>query len=264
MNWQELNDKRTPLLYRIIRRLVWLFSPKYRVAGAERLPEGQCVIVGNHSHMYGPIAGELYIPGRHSVWCAAEMMHREDVAAYAFQDFWSGKPRATHWFYRLLSHLIAPLSVLIFGSAHTIPVFHDARLITTFRESIEELRQGGRVVIFPECYDRHNNIIYDFQDKFVDTARFYYRKTQQAISFVPMYLAPKLKTIAFGEPIPFHPETPIAEERRRICDELMARITELAADMPVHTVVPYPNDIPKRRYPRSLPIEVYADETKNG
>lgn len=260
MNWSELNDKKTPFAYRVIRRLVWLFSPKMRVSGAENLPDGACVIVGNHSHMYGPIAGELYTPGRHSVWCAAEMMHREDVAEYAFQDFWSGKPRALHWYYRLLSHLIAPLSVLIFGSAHTIPVFHDARLVRTFRATNAELAQGSRIVIFPECYRKHNNIVYGFQDKFVDTARFYYKKSGQALAFVPMYLAPRLKTMTFGEPVVFRPEAPIAEERARICGELAERITALAASMPRHTVIPYPN-VPKREYPQSLPIEVYADET---
>lgn len=263
MNRQALNDKKTPLLYRIIRWLVWLFSPKYRLTGADRLPEGACVIVGNHSHMYGPIAGELYIPGRHSVWCAAEMMKREDVAEYAFRDFWSGKPASTHWFYRLLSHLIAPLSELIFQSAHTIPVYHDTRLVKTFRETVSELQQGCRVVIFPESYKRCNNVVYAFQDRFIDTARFYYKKTGQALYFVPMYLAPRLKTMAFGEPIPFCPDAPIADERRRVCGELMYSITALAASLPEHTVVPYPNDIPRRRYPKSLPIEVYDDETRD-
>ena len=105
-----MDEKKTNCLYRVIRRLVRLFSPRFRVAGTENLPEEPCVIVGNHSQMYGPIAGELYTPGKHYIWCAGEMMHRKEVAAYAFQDFWSNKPKATRWFFRLLSHLIAPLS----------------------------------------------------------------------------------------------------------------------------------------------------------
>ena len=96
---EEVGDKPTSLAYRFIRFGVWLFSPKWKLSGAEKLPEGPCVIVGNHSQMYGPIAGELYTPGRHWVWCAGEMMHQEEVAAYAYRDFWSGKPRAVRWFY---------------------------------------------------------------------------------------------------------------------------------------------------------------------
>ena len=186
-------------------------------------------------------------------------MHREEVADYAYRDFWSGKPRAVRWFFRLLSHLIVPLAVLIFNNAHTIPVYHDGRVMTTFRQSVARLQEGSRIVIFPECYTEHNNIVHDFQDKFVDVARIYYKRTGQALAFVPMYLAPRLKTIYYGEPIAFRPQAPLAEERQRICRELMDAVTDMATALPEHTVIPYPN-IPKKQYPKNIPLEVYDDE----
>ena len=254
-----MEEKRTPWIYRLIYRLVWLFSPKYRIEGAEHLPEGPCVIAGNHCQMYGPIAGEMYTPGKHAVWCVGEMVHREEVADYAYRDFWSRKPRAVRPFFRLMSHLIVPLAVLIFNNAHTIPVYHDSRVLTTFRVTVEQLRAGSRIVIFPECYTEHNNVVHDFQDKFVDVARLYYRKTGEKLAFVPMYLAPRLKTIYYGKPIFFQPDAPLAEERRRICDELMDAITDTAVSLPEHTVIPYPN-IPRKQYPKNIPLEVCSDE----
>lgn len=254
-----LNDKKTSWLYRVLRWFVWLFSPKYRSVGAENLPDEPCVIVGNHCHMYGPIAAEFYTPGRHYTWCAGEMMNREEVAAYAFRDFWSGKPKAFHWLYQLLSRLIVPLALLVFRNAHTIAVYHDTRLITTFRESMGRLAEGNSIVIFPECYTEHNNIVHEFQEKFVDLARFYYKKSGKELCFVPMYLAPKLKTITYGEPIRFRADAPIAEERRRICNELMDAITATAVSLPEHTVVPYPN-VSARHYPKNIPLEVYDHE----
>ncbi|MCQ2558557.1 MAG: 1-acyl-sn-glycerol-3-phosphate acyltransferase [Oscillospiraceae bacterium] len=254
-----MQDKKVPVLYRIIRWLVWLFAPKFKNVGTENLPQEPCVIVGNHSQMYGPIEGELYTPGKHYIWCAGEMMHREEVPEYAFNDFWSGKPACTLWFFRLLSRLVAPLSELIFTSAHTVPVYHDQRLITTFKESMKLLSEGNSMVIFPECYDEHNNVVHEFQDKFVDLARFYYKKTGIALSFVPIYVAPYLKTVFYGAPVQFDPQAPIAAERKRICNYLMDAITEMAAAQPVHTVVPYPN-LPKSRYPKNLPLEVYSNE----
>ena len=256
----RLNDRKTPLAYRVVRFFVWLFFPKFQVFGQENLPEEPCVIVGNHSHMYGPVAGELYTPGKHWVWCAGEMMKKDEVAAYAYQDFWSDKPAYIRWFYKLLSHIITPLSILIFNNAHTVPVYHEARLITTFRDSIEKIKAGGSMVIFPECYTPYNNIIYSFQDKFVDLARFYYKKTGNALSFVPMYIAPELKCFYYGEPVAFRPDAPISEERKRICAEMMEGITKLATRLPKHVVVPYPN-IPKRMYHNSIPLEVYCNET---
>ncbi|MBO5569940.1 MAG: hypothetical protein J6A79_13555, partial [Clostridia bacterium] len=137
------------------------------------------------------------------------------------------------------------------------------RLISTFRESIAKLQDGSSMVIFPEHYEEHNNIIHDFQDKFIDLARFYYKKTGQTLSFVPLYLAPKLKTMFYGKPIAFDPTAPIADERRRICEALMDAITDIAVSLPEHIVVPYPN-IPKKQYPKNIPLEVYTHDEAAG
>ena len=183
-------------------------------------------------------------------------MNRKEVAEYAFTDFWSFKPKWTHPFFRLLSHLIVPLSVCVFNNAHTVPVYHDARLITTFRESVALLQKGVRLIIFPEKNQRYNNIVYAFQDKFIDVARFYYKRTGESLPFVPMYIAPRLRKMYLGEPILFDPQAPIDSERERICREAAEQITRIAASLPEHTVVPYRN-IPRKDYPKNKPIEVY-------
>ena len=237
-----------PLLYRLIYRAVRFFSPKYRLYGTENLPKEPCVFVGNHCQMYGPIAAELYMPRPHYIWCIGEMMNRKEVPAYAFQDFWSGKPRALHWFYRLLSHLIAPLAEYVFTHAHTIPVYRDTRVVSTFRESVSRLKEGADLVIFPEKNEPYNGILWQFQEHFADVARLYYRRTGNAVCFVPMYTAPRLKGIYFGEPVRFRPEASDGEERRRISSAMAGAVTALAVSLPRHTVVPYVN-IPKRRYP---------------
>ena len=239
---------RDPVLYRLIRGAVRCFSPKYRLSGTEKLPDGPCVIIGNHCQMYGPIAAELYMPRKHYTWCVGEMMNRKEVPAYAFQDFWSMKPQGMHWFYRLLSHLIAPLSEYVFTHAHTIPVYHDMRVMTTFRLSMERLEEGADIVIFPEKNQPYNHILCQFQENFADLAMLYYRKTGTALRFVPMYTAPALKHIYFGEPVKYCPEAPAGEEKKRICGELAASITGIAAALPRHTVVPYLN-IPRDQYP---------------
>ena len=258
-----MDEKKPHPLYRFVRYLAWLYSPKYKINGTENIPDGPCVIVGNHSQMYGPIFAEIYTPGEHDTWCTAEMMDRKEVPAYAYQDFWSGKPKAVRWFFKILSYLIAPIAEIVFTNAQTIPVYRDMRVITTFRESIRKLREGRRLVIFPECYQEHNNIVHEFQNRFVDLARLYYKETGQELSFVPLYVAPRLGEVFYGTPIRFHAEAPIAEERTRICGELMDAITEIAVSKPEHTVIPYPN-IPKKQYPKNIPLEVYSHEEATG
>lgn len=242
--------------FRAIRWLVKVFYPKITVEGTENLPRESAIIVGNHTQMNGPICAELYFPGKRKTWCAYQMMKCKEVPAYAFQDFWSGKPRWTHWFYKALSYIIAPLSACVFTNAHTIPVYHDARLITTFKQTISALQAEENVIIFPECYTPHNHIVYEFQDKFVDVAKLYYKRTGKILNFVPLYIAPKLKKIYIGKAIPFCPDNSMEQERSRICNYLMDEITSIACSLPRHTVVPYPN-IPKKDYPCNIPEEVH-------
>lgn len=240
-------QKKTSLTYKLIKFLVWLFFPKMEVVGTENLPQEPALIVGNHSQMYGPIGCELYFPGTRYIWCAGQMMHLKDVPDYAYQDFWSGKPKAIRWFYRLLSYIIAPISVCIFNNANTIGVYRDSRILSTFKNTAKCLENGASVIVFPECNEAHNHIVHQFQENFVDIARLYYKRTGKALPFVPLYIAPNLKRMYIGEPIIYQPDAPSQQERYRICQALMDAITEIAVSLPEHTVVPYPN-IPKREY----------------
>ena len=246
----EQAGRKDPFLFRILRRIVRAFSPKYTFYGLENLPEEPCVIVGNHSQMYGPIAAELFLPRPRYIWCTGEMMNRKEVPEYAFRDFWSMKPRWTHGFYRLLSRLIAPLAEYIFTHAHTIAVYRDQRVLSTFRQSVRRLQEGADIVIFPEKNEPYNAILCRFQEHFADLAPLYRRRTGANLVFVPMYIAPRLKSIHFGRPAVYNPQAPEAEERERICGAMAESITGMAVSLPPHTVVPYVN-IPKSRYPRN-------------
>lgn len=246
-----MKKKISRFLYRIVLYLVGVFSPKMQVEGAENLPGEPCIVVANHCQMYGPIACEIYFPENRYTWCAGEMMKLQEVPAYAFQDFWSQKSKYTRWFFKIASYVIAPLSVLVFGNAQTIPVYRDSRIMTTFRTTMTRLQEGAHAVIFPEEDVKYNNIIYNFQEGFINIARMYYSKAGKALSFVPMYIAPKLGRMVLGKPIRYNPEAPIDAERKRICAYLMDEITSLAVSLPKHIVVPYRN-IRKKDYPTNI------------
>ena len=245
-------------VFQIVRGLVKFFYPKTQIAGLENLPSEPALIAGNHSQMNGPIICELYFPGQSYTWCAGQMMHLKEVPEYAFQDFWAQKPKYIRWFYKGLSYIIAPLSVCIFKHAKTIGVYRDGRIISTFKNTIRRLDEGAHVIIFPEHNTPHNHILCDFQDKFIDCAKLYYKRTGKALSFVPMYIAPNLHKAFLGKPIQFRPDAPIEEERQRLCDYLMEQITDMALAQPRHKVVPYRN-IPRKQYPYNIPIEVTPD-----
>lgn len=228
-----------------------LFYPKTEFTGQENLPDGPCVIAGNHAQMDGPISSMLYYPRAKRIWCTGEMMHLKEVPAYAFKDFWSQKPKSIRWFFRILSYIIAPFSVCIFTKADTIGVYRDRRLANTLKESVEALKNRVDVIIFPEQPEKHNNIVCEFRKGFVDVARMYYRETGEPVSFVPVYNAPALKKVVIGKPIMYNPENKPHDERTRIREYLMDGITSMARSLPKHTVKPYSN-IPKDEYPENI------------
>lgn len=245
---------KTRWLFRIIKFLIRVFYPKMEVVGLENLPDEPVAIIGNHTQLNGPIACELFFSDNYHTWCASQMMELKEVPRYAFTDFWSQKPKYQQPFFRLVAYLIAPLSVVIFNNARTIPVYKDARLLKTFRETVSKLQDGNNVVIFPEHDVKYNHIVYEFQEGFVDTARQYYKKTGKELKFVPLYIAPKLRKMYLGKPIQFSAQKEMKEERSRICNYLMKEITTMAESLPYHTVVPYRN-IPKKLYPTNIPKE---------
>ncbi|MBQ2922147.1 MAG: hypothetical protein IJE60_03500 [Tyzzerella sp.] len=242
-----MEKKQTSTLYKIIKSLVRFFYGKMEVVGLENLPEDNAIIVGNHCQLNGPIAGELFLQDNCYIWCAGQMMDLKEVPEYAFTDFWSHKSKWTQPFYKLASYLIAPLSVCIFNNARTIAVYRDMRIMSTFKDSIKLLQQGANILIFPEKDEKHNNILYQFQENFIDIAKLYYKKMGIALTFVPMYIAPKLKKMYIGKGISYQCENSIEEERKRISKYLSDEITEIACNLPKHTVVPYRN-ISKRFY----------------
>lgn len=243
-----MEKKKTSLTFRVIKFLLRLFYGGVTIQGMEKLPDTDAVIVANHTQMNGPIVGELFLPESVYIWCAGQMMDAKEVPGYAFQDFWSQKPAWTHPFYKVLSYLITPLAVCIFNNARTVPVWHDSRVITTFKQTVKHLEQGKNILIFPEKDEKGNNILYKFQENFIDVAKLYHKRTGRSLTFVPMYIAPRLRKAYIGEGVAFDPEQPIAQERPRISAYLFAQITRIARDLPEHTVVPYRN-IPKKYYP---------------
>ena len=238
-------------LYRALKRLIKLIYKPFQYEGLENLPsDGSAIIVGNHSQMHGPIAMELYAPRPHYTWCASEMMSFKEIPAYAYKDFWSNKPKSVRWFFKIASYLIALPANIVFNNAKVIPVYHDTRLLKTFKLSAQHLGEGADVVIFPECYEPHNNIVYEFQNGFTDVALFCQKKLKRNVSFVPIYLCPALKKIVYGKPTELDLTKPFREEAERVRIYLMEEITRLALALPVHMVVPYPN-VARKDYPMS-------------
>lgn len=239
------NNEKT--LYKVLKSLVRIFYKERTFLGLENLPNEPAIIVGNHAQIHGPITCECYYPRHKKIWTISQMMNKHEVPNYAYHDFWSNKPKWSKWFYKSTSYIIAPLSEYLLTHAETLPVYKDARIIHTFKMTINQLNEGNDIIIFPEYKMKYNHILNDFQENFVDIAKLYYKKYGKKLSFVPMYNAKNLNTVVFGKPIIYDPNIPIAKERKLICKYLKEEITNIALALAPHKVIPYEN-VKKKYY----------------
>ena len=239
-----------PPFFRFLKWLVGVCYGKKDFAGLENIPKEPSLIIGNHAQVHGPFVAELWFPKKKRIWLIGQMMSAKEIPAYAMQDFWPYKKKSVRWIYKIFSYIIAPLFSYVFKNVDGIGVYKDGRIIKTFKQSVEALKDGAYVIIFPECHTDYNHIVNEFQTNFVDVARLYYKNTGKELSFVPMYNAPKLKLTVFGNPIKYDHLAPIEEQRVKICEYIKKEITRLAEELPVHVVVPYAN-IKKKDYPCS-------------
>lgn len=245
-----MKKEKKPLLFRLIKGTVKIFYKKRKFVGIENLPKEPVIVVSNHSQLHGPLSNEISYPRTKRIWCIGQVMNLKEAPKYNFNDFWSKKPKSVRWLFKLFAYISAPLSVYIFSRSDTIPVYKDARIMSTFKETVKKIDENNDIIIFPECPTPYNDIINEFQDKFIDVARLYYKRTNKELYFVPAYNAAKIKTISLGKPIKFDSTKPIEEERKIICDYLKEQITLLAKELPSHKVVPYLN-VGRKNYKKS-------------
>lgn len=236
--------------YKLCLGVIRLVYPRTGSVGTENIPCEPCIFVGNHAQIHGPILSQIGFPADALTWCIGQMSNIHEVADYMYRDFWSRKKGAARVFFRLVSYVLAPVAVALFTNTKTIDVYKDSRVMKTFRRSVNALKEGKSLLIFPETYEGYNQVVCQFQKNFVDVARLYYRQTGKAVAFVPVYTAPKLHSQFFGRPVYYDPAAPVDTERERIVRCMQDAITDLAVAQPEHIVIPYPN-IPKKEYTKN-------------
>lgn len=226
-----------------IRALMALLRPFYRheLKGVENIQQDEdnpIVFLCNHGELYGPIVCMLYIPVPIRPWSISEMVvDKDEVAAYVHKYTISRQkwlPEKLKW---PIANLIGPLSVWVMGQLESIPVYRNKlrELMKTFTLSVEAMEAGDNLLIFPENpdgveqgkgYERQG--VGEMFRGFAMLAPIYYNKTGKRCRFLPMFAHKAARTLSFGTPVAYDPDTPPNEERDRIVDAVIQQMQEMA------------------------------------
>ena len=144
----EYTRKRWFLCVKSILKL-FIKKPEFIFLGKPTSPG--CIVLSNHEAASVPLALELYgnLPIR--FWGTHEM--REGFTSgyrYMTRIYYHQKKHWNLWLARLFCLIATPLTKLFYAGLDLIPTYSDIRLKKTLKLSVNALKKGHTLVIFPE------------------------------------------------------------------------------------------------------------------
>ena len=211
-------------LYAFIQRIVLKTRVRGHIAAREPL-----VLVSNHVGSLGPVSIMSSLRRKLYPWVAHEVTERREVRRYLQKEFTEPELRLKGAAGRFVSALIGLVCVSLMRGVEAIPVYKKSRkLRQTLERSLSLLVSGKTIVVFPEDTERRiNEVFCEFSSGFLNLARHFYRMTRHVLRFVPVAVHPRLRVIRLGEPVAHDPSVPFSVEKRRLHDELQARVHSL-------------------------------------
>lgn len=200
-----------------VRKAVW----------AEPIGEEPVIFLANHLGAVGPMFMSVTFPLKENVaiWCNEGMMDEKLIVDYVRHDWWwAPDSKLAPLYSATLPYIAKAIVPKVLRSAPTIPVYRDARIMTTMRASLKALKEGKHVVIFPELPDGHSSHAEHLQMGWLNLTTMYQRATGKTIKMIPVYIDQQAKLFRVGKGITADPDVPLKEQEERIERYLAAGI----------------------------------------
>ncbi len=208
-------------LYTFLRGAAHAVLPDMTTTWAVPFDGGPSVFCPNHAGAFGPIDMCVFFPLNEECrpWFNAAVTDPRQMPAYVRQDYW-WRPgcRLEPLYNATLPYLAAAVLPPIMRSVPGVPVYHDMQVIKTFRKSIEFLRQGKHLVIFPQQPSGYGSHYLELNKGFLQLAPMAYRTLGIALKFYPVHIEHQKHRIVVGEPVAFDPEVKLADQEQRLIE----------------------------------------------
>ena len=153
-NKSSFKDTRKPW-FRFLKKIMRLFIKESEFIYLGEKIDEPTIILSNHVGTSAPLALELYGKTNLRFWGASEM-NSGLVALYKYQTkvFYHEKKHWNIHLARLFCLIASPLTNMFYKGLQLISTYHDMRFKHTISESIEAIKDGKSIVIFPEISDK--------------------------------------------------------------------------------------------------------------
>ncbi|NLI22360.1 MAG: hypothetical protein GX418_12555 [Clostridiales bacterium] len=207
--------------YRLLRGLIRLCTYRMRPQWAVPFTGEPSVFVCNHAGALGPIdmCAKFPMADHLRPWMNAQVLSARETPAYVRQDYW-WKPgaRLAPLYNATLPYIAAAILPPVLRTAPAVPVYHDVRVMRTFRQSLKLLQEGEHLVIFPEQpsgFQAHHEAL---NRGFLQIAALYARATGKALAFWPVCIDYRRRVFHIAAPLRYDPARSLEAQS----DELLA------------------------------------------
>lgn len=186
------------------------------------------VILSNHEGTDAPMTLELYCDKPLRMWGAHEM-NSGLVKMYKYQTrvYYHEKKGWNLHLARLFCLLATPLTNLFYKGLDLISTYRDGRFLKTLRESLEAIKKGENVVIYPEMSDNgYLAELEGFYEGFAMFAELCYKKGIDLPIWVT-YFKKKEKQYVVDKPVWWSELQKEGLKRQEITKRLLDRCNEL-------------------------------------
>ena len=187
-------------------RRAWFrgFKKFLRITGRYKKPEfvflGEnfsygSIILSNHEGTDAPLSLELYTDVPLRMWGAHEM-NSGVIPMYKYQSrvYYHEKKHWNLHLARLFCLIASPLTNIFYKGLNLISTYRDARFVKTIRQSIEAIKRGENIVVFPEdSTNGYLDKLEGFHAGFVALAEICYKRGIDVPIYVTYFNKKKLK-----------------------------------------------------------------------
>ncbi len=154
MSKNGYKDIRKPW-FRAVKKFMRLFKPETKFIYLGKKIDEPTIILSNHVGTNAPLAWELYGKLPFRFWGAHEM-NSGLIKLYKYQTniYYHEKKHWNIHLARLFCLIASPLTYMFYKGINLISTYRDMRFRATISESIDTLKDGKSIIIFPEISDK--------------------------------------------------------------------------------------------------------------
>lgn len=128
---------------------IFIRKPKFIYLGD--MPGQNSITLSNHVGASAPVNYELYFSQPFRFWGTYEMtMGLKSTYKYLSTTYLHQKKHINKHFAKVLAFIICPFVNLFYKGLRLIPTYNNYRLRSTIRESVNAIKNGEKLIIFPE------------------------------------------------------------------------------------------------------------------